>query len=303
MRILVTGALGAVGKPLVEELEKRGHDVWKSDRRHDLDPKYIRCDISEYRQVENLIEKAKPEVVYNLAGEFGRMNGEDYYETLWNSNAVGMKNMLRLQEKKRFRLIHTSSSEVYGDYKGLMTEDVMMKYPIRQLNDYAISKWVNELQIMNSEDRSKTETIRLRLFNIYGPGEYYSPYRSVACLFIYHALHDMPYTVYLNHHRTSSYIDDAINAIANITSNFKPGEVYNICGDEYHDIKTVSDIILGHLGKDDSKVEYIKVEPHNTLDKKGDSKKAKKDLGYKTRIDLKEGLKRTIEWQREVYKV
>jgi dTDP-glucose 4,6-dehydratase len=303
MRILVTGASGAVGKPLVEELERRGHDVWKSDRPHSPDPKYMRCDISEYRQVEALIEKAKPELVYNLAGEFGRMNGEDYYETLWKSNAIGMKNVLRMQEKKKFKLVHTSSSEVYGDYDGLMTEDVMMKHPIRQLNDYAISKWVNELQIMNSEDRFKTETVRLRLFNVYGPGEYYTPYRSVACMFIYHALHGMPYTVYLDHHRTSSYIDDAISAISNIADRFKPGEVYNICGDEYHDIKTISDMVLKHLGKSDSKVAYKKVEAHNTLDKHGSSDKAKKDLGYKTTVKLNEGLKRTIEWQKKVYNI
>ena len=231
------------------------------------------------------------------------MNGEDFYESLWKSNAIGMKNVLRLQEREGFRLVHTSSSEVYGDYEGLMEEDVMMEHPIRQLNDYAISKWVNELQIMNSGDRFKTETVRLRLFNVYGPGEYYSPYRSVACLFIYRALHDTPYIVYLNHHRSSTYVDDAINAISNIADNFKPGEVYNICGDEYHNIKTISDMILDYLGKDDSQVEYLKTETHNTLDKKGSNAKAKRDLGYKTTVSLREGIKRTIEWQRKVYGV
>ena len=301
-KILVTGGKGVVGYPLVTELRRRGHEVWIADREHYHDSRYIRCDISEFRQVERIFEVENFDYVYHLAAEFGRRNGEDYYETLWKSNAIGTKNILRMQEKLGFKMAFTSSSEIYGDYKGVMYEDAPMKYPIRQLNDYAISKWVNEMQILNSMDRFNTETVMVRLFNTYGPGEYYSEYRSVICLFVYKALHNMPYIVYLNHHRTSSYIDDTVNAMANTVKNFKPGEVYNICGDEYHDIKSVSDIILKFLGKDDSIVKYEKIEKHNTLDKKGDNTKAKRDLGYKSTVSLEKGSRRTIEWQKEVYK-
>ena len=125
-------------------------------------------------------------------------------------------------------MIFTSSSEVYGDYRGIMTEDLTSNIPIRQLNDYAISKWVNEMQIMNSASRFDTETVRVRLFNTYGPGEYYSGYRSAICLFIYKALHRLPYAVYANHTRTFSYIDDTIRTLANILDNFKLGVYRNI---------------------------------------------------------------------------
>src|SRR5206468_2370147 len=134
-------------------------------------------------------------------------------------------------------------SEVYGDYRGVMYEDVLMHTPIRQMNDYAISKWVNEMQIMNSADVHGTETVRVRLFNTYGPGEYYSPYRSVICRWIYHALHRQPYVVYTNHKRTSTFVDDTARTLANIADNFQPGEVYNITGASLHDMKTPSDII------------------------------------------------------------
>ncbi len=254
-----------------------------------------------YRQVARIFEERSFDVVYHLAAEFGRWNGEDFYETLWQSNAIGVKNMLRCQEKHGFRMVFTSSSEVYGDWDGVMTEDVLDKHPIRQLNDYAITKWVNEMQIMNSADRFNTETVRVRLFNTYGPGEPYSPYRSVICRFIYHTLHDMPYTVYLDHHRSSTYIDDTARTLANISDKFIPGEVYNIAGDEYHDIKTLSDMILGYLGKDDSLVEYVEVEAHNTRNKKSDNTKAKHDLDHKCTVTLEEGIPRTIEWQKEVY--
>jgi dTDP-glucose 4,6-dehydratase len=171
------------------------------------------------------------------------------------------------------------------------------------MNDYAITKWVNEMQIMNSADRFGTETVRVRLFNTYGPGEYYCEYRSVICQFIYRALHDMPYTVYLNHHRTSSYIDDTARTLANICepARFKAGEVYNIAGHEYHDIKAVSDMILAHVGKSDRLVAYKEFEAHNTRDKRTTADKAVRDLDHQSTVPLTAGIPRTIEWQKGVY--
>ena len=303
MRILVTGALGAVGLPLVKELRSRGFDVWLADRGHYSDGQYIRCDVGEYRQVERMFYDQEYDLVYHLAGEFGRNNGEDYYEGLWKTNAVGTKNLLRFQEKLGFKMVFTSSSEIYGDYDGVMTEDIPITVPIRQLNDYAISKWVNELQILNSMDRFGTQTVRLRLFNLYGPGELYSNYRSVVCLFIYRALHKLPYTVYTGHHRTFCYIDDAVRTICHIATNFQPGEVYNIAGDEYKPMNEVSNMILAQLGMDDSLVEYVDIEQHNTLDKRSDASKATQHLGHSNTLILEEGIAQTISWQREIYKV
>jgi len=302
--ILVTGGLGAVGKPLTRDLRYRGHTVWVCDLPHSNEPNYVRCDVSDYRQLQRVFERADFDFVYHLAAEFGRWNGEDYYEKVWCSNAIGTKNVLRFQEQRKFRLIFTSSSEVYGDWNGVMAEDVMMTHPIRQMNDYAISKWVNEMQILNSADQFRTETLRIRLFNTYGPGEYYSKYRSVICQFVYCALHDLPYTVYLNHRRTSTYIDDMARTLANIAdpNRFKPGEVYNIAGDEYHDIKSLSDMILNYLGKEDRLVKYESVEGYTTRDKKADMSKAIHDLDHRCTISLSAGIARTIEWQKEIYR-
>jgi dTDP-glucose 4,6-dehydratase len=301
MRILVTGGVGAVGTPLVHELRKRGNEVWVADRVHAPGPNYLRCDVGIHRQVESLFEDREIDLVYHLAAEFGRNNGEDFYETMWQSNAIGTKNILRCQEKHGFRMVFASSSEVYGDWDGVMVEEVMDQQPIRQLNDYAISKWVSEMQVMNSADRFGTESVRVRLFNTYGPGEPYSEYRSVICQFVYRALHDIPYTVYLDHHRTSTYIEDCARTLANISENFKPGEAYNIAGDDYHDIKSLSDRILECVGKDDRLVKYVEFEAHNTRDKRTDNAKAKRDLDHKVTVTLDEGIPNTIEWQKKVY--
>jgi dTDP-glucose 4,6-dehydratase len=302
-RILVTGGLGVVGSHLVRILRSRGHEVWIADLPHHHDSQYIRCDVGLFRQVERVFEQIEVDYVYHLAAEFGRWNGEDYYDTLWRSNAVGTKNIIRMQERLGFRLIFSSSSEVYGDYEGVMSEDVMDKVEIKQLNDYAITKWVSEMQILNSAGMHDTESVRIRLFNTYGEGEYYSPYRSVNCLFTYRALHGIPYTVYLDHHRTSSYITDTAETIANIADNFVPGEVYNIASTEYHDIKTLSDLILKEVGISDALVTYKEAEPFTTKNKQVDTSKAERELNHKPTIGLEEGVARTVAWMRRVYEI
>jgi dTDP-glucose 4,6-dehydratase len=302
--ILVIGSQGTIGHPLVRELIDRGHEVTTADARHGSEPNHIRSDISKYRQVEKLFDAGNFEYVYNLAAEFGRKNGEDYYEQLWETNVIGLKNILRMQEQKRFRLIHFSSSEIYGELEtsdGFLKEKMSDQLPLKQNNDYAISKWVNELQIRNSIATKQTETLIVRLFNAYGPGEYFTPYRSVVSQFVYKALRDLPYEVYLNYYRVFMYIDDLIPTLCNIVDRFKPREVYNIGGEEYVEVKVVSDMILNYLGKDDSLVDYLEADTHNVVSKRPDVTKAKKDLGHNPTTPLSVGIPKTIEWYKKVY--
>jgi dTDP-glucose 4,6-dehydratase len=178
----------------------------------------------------------------------------------------------------------------------------MDKVPIKQMNDYAMTKWVNELQIINSASMFGTESVRVRLFNVYGAGEHYTPYRGWIPRFIFKALQDEPYTVYLGHKRTLEYVEDVCRTLANIIGNFKPGEVYNLGGDRQYEIKYVSDLILKSVGKDDSKVTYKSVEPFTTRVKMADSSKAARDLGFTLTIPVEEGIQRTVEWFRKQYR-
>jgi len=314
MKILVTGSRGVVGSYLVKMLRDKGHQVFGIDLYHGFGEAgwehemskgnfdYARCDVADFRQLERVFAKAGPfDFVYHTAAEFGRWNGEDYYEQVWRSNAIGTKNIIRLQEKLKFKLIHFSSSEVYGDYEDIMKEDVMDKVEIKQMNDYAMSKWVNEMQIRNSVIMHGTETVIVRLFNTYGPGEWYHPYRSVNCKFCYHALHGLPVTVYRGHFRTSTYLEDTCRTLSNIIDNFKSGEVYNIGGLEYHDIETLAKIIWEYTGADKKLITFKDTEILTTKSKKVDISKAVKDLDHKLTVSLEDGVKKTIDWMKEYY--
>jgi dTDP-glucose 4,6-dehydratase len=302
-KILVTGGLGFIGSNLVPELRERGHEVWVCDLGQSEGPNYLRGDVSKYRQLENIFAQHTFDYVYHLAAEYGRWNGEDYYENLWLTNVIGTKNMLRLQEKLKFRMIFFSSAEVYGDYDGQMSEEVMERVALKQMNDYAMTKWVGELQVINSAAMFNTETVRVRPVNAYGPHEHYSPYRGVIPTFIYKALHDEPYTVYLGHKRIFDYVEDTCRTLANIADRFRPGGVYNIGSKEEweHEIKYVSDLILEYLGKKGSRVIYKEAEPFTTRVKHMDFTKARKDLDHNPQVPLEDGIPRTIEWMKGVY--
>jgi dTDP-glucose 4,6-dehydratase len=307
-RILVTGGAGFIGTNLVNELKKRGHEGLAADLYNTERENYIRTDVQSYNQLERVFGKWKFDYVYHLAAEYGRWNGEDYYENLWATNAIGTKNMLRLQEKLKFRMIFFSSAEVYGDYEGVMSEDVMLDNPIKetyQMNDYAITKWAGELMCLNSAKMFGTETVRVRPVNCYGPGEHYTPYRGFIPKFIYCALHDKPYVVFNGHKRIIDYVGDTARTFANIVDNFIPGEVYNVAGKQEweKDIKEYSDTILEAVGRDDSIVTYKEAEPFTTKIKTIDCSKAVRDLDHDPKITPEEGIRKTVEWMKWYYRI
>jgi len=302
-KILVTGGLGFVGSNLVPELKSRGHDVLICDLNNSAKKDYVRCDVTQYQQLQRLFNSYPFDYVYHLAAEYGRWNCDDYYENAVVTNCVGTNNILKLQTQYRFRLIFFSSAEVYGDYDKVMTEDVMDKVPIKQTNEYAIDKWHNELNVLMFAERYGTETVRVRPGCMYGVYEYYHPYRGVIPKFIYKALMNEPYTVYEGHTRIHDYIVDSCRTYANIVENFKAGEVYNVGGkpEWNHTIRELSDLILKIVGRDDSKVIYKPQEPYTTRHKTLDSSKAIRDLGHNPSTPLEEGLKKTVEWMESIY--
>jgi dTDP-glucose 4,6-dehydratase len=310
MKVLITGSKGVVGSKLMKLFPNAygidlSHGPTEVGWEHEMSGQgnYSRCDVADFRQLERVFKTFKPDIVYHTAAEFGRWNGEDFYEQLWRSNAIGTKNIIRLQEEMGFKLIHFSSSEVYGDWPETMTEEVMNTHEIKQLNDYAMSKWVNEMQIRNSRAQHGTKTVIVRLFNTYGEGEWYHSYRSVNSKFCYHALHGLPIVVYRGHTRTSTYIDDTCKTLSNIAANFIDGAVYNIGGDQRHTIEELAEMIWEKTKADKSLITYKDSEILTTKDKLVDSSRAKKELFHEATVTLDEGVNRTLYWMRDYYKL
>lgn len=303
--ILVTGGRGFIGTNLTNELRSRGHQVWTCDILQGEDPQHIKADVYAYQQLDAIFRQHEFDYVYHLAAEYGRWNGEDHYDNLWRTNVIGTKNLLRLQEQHRFRMIFFSSAEVYGDYDELMSEAVMDTVPIKQMNDYAITKWAGELQCLNHATMFGVEVVRVRPVGCYGPHEYYSRYRGVIPIFVYHALMGRKFTVYRGHKRIFDYVEDTCRTFANIVDNFIPGEVYNIGGREDWDvsIEELADIVLEATGASPELVEYKGEESFTTRVKIVDFSKARRDLKHNPQIDIREGIRRYVEWARYAHQI
>lgn len=325
MKVLITGSEGVLGSTLKQELRKRGHSVFGCDLVHASDPQTMRTDIAERRQVDRLFDFVdRPDIVYHFAAEFGRMNGQDYYEQLWKTNCIGTRNVIEACIKSKSKLVFASSSEAYGmadEYapKGEDFHENWLDYYAPQFhNEYALTKYTNERQITMAARNEKLDACILRFFNAYGPGERYSPYRSVVCLFTYRLLKGLPITVYKNYYRTHMFIGDWCKTVANIANqptfdligmnkywagngNTPYVPVFNIGGEEYESVEALKDKIVNLIGGTASQITYLDAEKANVISKKPDNSLARIWLAHDPKTTLNEGLPSTVAWIRKEY--
>lgn len=310
MRIFITGVDGTLGRVLRRELQYRGHEVFGCDLHHDADPCIERADVTEYRQLERAFRKARPDVVYHLAAEFGRQNGEAYYEQLWRTNCLGTRNVIECCLNQNAKMVFASSSEAYGEVDGYAAssedyrEEWLEQYAPDFHNEYALTKWTNERQIRIAKRHRGLQAVILRFFNAYGPGEYYSPYRSVVCLFIYRLMRGLPITVYRGSRRDFMWVDDWARTVATVAERFDQATIYpgiNIGGSESVSIAELKDRVLELLGGSASEIRYLDAEKTNVKAKKPDLTIAEQILDHRPDTTLSEGLPLTVGWMKEQY--
>ena len=292
---MITGGLGTIGYPLFERMSQDDSlEVSLIDREHHRDA--YRADVSNYREIERAVDFFRPEVVYHLAAEFGRENGEHYYEQCWNSNVVGTRNILELQRRYGFNLIFASSSEVYGECdEDYIHESYTDKNPLIHYNDYAMTKWINEKQIRNYTEKYGTKTMVLRFFNAYGPGEYFHDYRSVVCKFIHECLTGGEVTIYEGYHRVFMFSEDFLDTLEFAHDKFHAGETINVGGSEYLSVEEMFEIVRDYAGSPDV-INRVPQEAMNVRNKRPNIDKAVRLLDHDPKTELVEGIPQTVDW-------
>jgi len=118
---------------------------------------------------------------------------------------------------------------------------------------------------------------------------------------IYCAIFGLPWVVFRGFGRTSTYLDDSVRTLSNICKNFKPGEVYNIGGGQFHTIEELSDLVIKHTKADPGLVIYKDAEVLTTKIKNVDTTKAESDLAHRNTVTLDEGIRLTVEWMKKAY--
>ncbi len=313
-RYLVTGGAGFIGSHLVENLLRRGAHVTVIDnfttgRRENLDSavkdaggsasnlKIVEGDIRDAVLIERVMKDGITHVLHQAALPSVQRSIEDP-ET---SHAVNATATLALLEQARRcgvrRFVYAASSSAYGDTPTLPKLESMTPIP---LSPYAASKLAGEHYCRIYHQLFGLETVALRYFNIFGPRQDpASDYAAVVPKFVQAALAGKAPRVFGDGHqsRDFTYIDNAVDA--NLRACEAPmgavGKVYNVaCGASATLLELIR--MLGSiLGRS--------ITPVHEAPRAGDVKdslasidEARQALGYEPRVDLEEGLRRTIAW-------
>lgn len=310
--ILVTGAAGFIGSHLCERLLEEGFEVIGVDCFTDFyDPARKRQNVSAlmgrrgFRLLELDLASADIErvldgidCVFHLAAQAGVRSswGRDF-ENYLRFNVLATQRLLEaLKCTPAVKLVHASSSSVYGNAKKLPTREDHPTFPI---SPYGATKLAAEHLLHLYRENYGVAFVALRLFTVYGPRQ--RPDMAFS-RFILSALAGEPITVYGDGSQTRdfTFVSDAIEAMLAAMEYEGEETVFNIGGGSRVSIAETLAVIERSLR---TKLEIVNHEPAkgDVADTLADTSLARRELKFAPRVALADGLEREIEWYRQSF--
>lgn len=296
--LLIVGGTGFIGTHLAKEAIKRGFNVsifsknynTASERLEGVE--YLAVDISSHKEVLAQLENKAFNYLINLGGYIDHSNYFDGGKKTVNTHLDGVKNLVNFINKESLIcFIQIGSSDEYGDNPAPQSED-LRELPISSYS-FAKTAATHFLQMLYITENFPV--VILRPFLVYGPGQ--NSNRFIPQI-INGCINNLDFPVSEGEQvRDFCYIDDIVDAIFLTLNNSKlHGEVFNIASGEPITIKDVIiyiQKIIG-LGKPQfGKVSYRKGE---NMELYANIQKAKNSLKWKPKVDLQDGLKKTINY-------
>lgn len=308
MKILITGGAGFIGSHLCEKYVSEGQTVFCLDNFENGDLRNIFGLITDknFRLIQgdirdsNVLEKIMPHIdaIIHLAAQIHVERSIIEPKLTYDVNVLGTLNLLEVARRYDVeKLIHTSSSEVYGSARSLpMNEDHTLCAP----HPYGASKIAADRLCYAYIQTYGMNICIARPFNTFGPKQKDHGYGGAISIFTKRVLSGQPPIVYGDGNQTRDYmyIDDLVRAYDLILKdNRSLGEVINFGTGK--DIK-ITDLAIKIIELCDrkGKIGPVHVAPRPGEIKKmmADYSKAKKLLGWKPRYTLEQGLKEFVEW-------
>ena len=191
------------------------------------------------------------------------------------------------------RFLQVSTDEVYGDIP--LGEFSNESSPLRPSSPYSASKASADLLVLSFVRTYGFPALITRSSNNYGP--YQFPEKFLP-LMISNALADKPLPVYGDglQQRDWLHVDDNCRGIFAALLKGRLGEVYNLGGAEVRENLAMAKDILKVMGKPETLLTFVKDRPGHDRRYALDCSKAERELGWKPKVPLEEGLRKTIEW-------
>jgi UDP-glucose 4-epimerase len=315
MKILVTGGTGFIGSHLVDALIERGHKVVVVDnlftgKKENINPprtcsggiKFYKIDICSPK-IGEIFKKEKPEIVFHLAAQINvRKSVEDplfdaKVNILGSLNVI--QNFIRVNScpnsYKFAKFVFASTGgAIYGEAKKIPTPE---DYPANPISPYGIAKLTIENYLKFYKENFGLKFISLRFSNVYGPRQDPKGEAGVVAIFINKLLKGERPTIFGDGNQTRDFIfvEDVVSACLKAMEYKGKKEIFNIGTGIETSINKLYEII--------SKLLKTKIKPKYAPEKPGDLKRscldislAKRELKWKPKYNLEEGVKKTIEW-------
>jgi dTDP-glucose 4,6-dehydratase len=316
--ILVTGGAGFIGSNFIHYVLKKETDVFiinldkltyagnlENLKQIENNPnyKFIKGDICNQDLVEHIFQEYSPDCVINFAAEShvdrSILNPNVFIET----NILGISTLLNAAKKvwkkedwNQKRFLQVSTDEVYGT---LPEDDLSIKFtestPLNPHSPYSASKTSADCIVKSYFDTFEFPILITRCSNNYGP--YQFPEKLIP-LMINNARNGKSLPVYGDgkNIRDWLYVEDHCDAIITVLNTGKPGEVYNIGGNNEMQNITIVKMILDYLNKPHSLIKYVKDRLGHDRRYAIDASKIKKELNWEPRYKFDEMIKVTIDW-------
>jgi nucleoside-diphosphate-sugar epimerase len=319
VKVLIAGGSGFIGSHLSKRLLEEGYTVGVIDNlltgeKNNVEalldnPKFIVFEQSVTEPLTRVSERmGEIDYIFHLASPASpNQKSERSYishpiETLL-ANSVGTYNLLSLAKDKNAKFLFASSSEVYGDpaispqpetYWGNVNPN-----GIRSVYDEG--KRFGEAMTFGFLRKYDTDVRIIRIFNTYGPNMHKDDGRVVTA-FINQSIQNLPITIFGDGNQTRSfcYVDDLVNGIMLAMFSHKTkGEVFNLGNPDERTINDFAQLIKKLTGTN-SDIVYEDLPQDDPTKRKPDIQKARQILHWEPTIKLEDGLKRTIEYFRNL---
>jgi UDP-glucose 4-epimerase len=301
MNFLITGAAGFLGSSLANHLAREGHQVRGLDDLSTGDPQalapdvhFTRGDVSDRPKLWTLLQEV--DVVYHLAARVSVPESILYPRDYNNVNVGGTVALMEaMRDVGVRRVVLASSGAVYGDLADQPLKESTTPAP---RSPYAVSKLAAEYYVRTIGGLWGIETVSLRIFNAYGPGQHLpASHPPVVPHFLKQALRGGSLVVHGDGTQTRDYVfvDDVVSAmVAAATAPNINGLTINIGSGKETSLRELAKTVQNVTGNE---TEVI----YNTKTSSGvsrlcaDLSLAKEKLGYRASIKLEEGLRLTIK--------
>jgi UDP-glucose 4-epimerase len=310
MRALVTGAAGFIGSTLVDRLLADGHtvvglddlstgnsiNIGKADRSSDFD--FVKADIVE-ADLNGLLADVRPEVIFHLAAQISVSHSVVDPPFDASVNVVGTVRLAEAARRAEVRkIVHTSSGgSVYGVPPSYpTTEDA----PVNPASPYAASKVAGEVYLNMYRNLYGLECSHIAPANVYGPRQDPHGEAGVVAIFSRALLADKPTKIFGDGTDTRDYVfvDDVVDAFVRASGEEGGGQRFNIGTGVETSTRQLHTAIAKAAGKPDEP----ELHPPRLGDLRRsslDNSRAKEILGWSPKVDLHDGIARTVEFFRE----